>query len=88
VLHGAALFRVQPFEMGKRHWSRMGGAGRSTIHDSCFVRNCVFSRGFPICTARRPRIAGARDFSARASTAEVCRERALALGLAISVSNR
>jgi hypothetical protein len=28
VLHGAALFGVQPFEMGKRHWSRIAGAGR------------------------------------------------------------
>src|SRR6516164_3409061 len=39
VPYGAALFRVQPFEMGKRHWSRIAGAGRLPNHDSCFVRN-------------------------------------------------
>ena len=38
--------------------------------------------------ARRPRIAVARDFSARASTAKMCHDWALALRLAISVSNR
>src|SRR5262249_16604544 len=35
-----------------------------------------------------PELRGARDFSARASTANMCRDWALALGLAISVSNR
>jgi hypothetical protein len=69
VLYGAALFLVQPFEMGKRHWSRIAGAGRSPNHDSCFVRNRVFSRGFPLCPARPPQIAGPRGFSASAPTA-------------------
>ena len=68
VLYGAALFRVQPFEMGKRHWSRIVGAGRSPNHDSCFVRNRVFSRvpGLPGPVHPKLRCAG---FSDRAPTA-------------------
>jgi hypothetical protein len=68
VLYGAAPFRVQPFEMGKRHWSRIAGAGRSPNHDSCFVRNRVFSRvpGLPGPVHPKLRCAG---FSDRAPTA-------------------
>ena len=41
MLYGATLFRVEPFEMGEGHRSRIDGAERTANHDSRFVRNCL-----------------------------------------------
>jgi hypothetical protein len=39
VLHGTALFRVQPFEMCGEHRLRIAEAVLPLNHNSCFVRN-------------------------------------------------